>query len=108
LLLTPACGSSRTTQFFLDGTQPVTACTFHTNVENLRHVALSRLEREYYQAGAKRFELPTDAPLTLDLSFLTDDGDENDKPPTASNARQPVIVPKEEEKETPDYNYLLD
>jgi hypothetical protein len=34
-----------------------------------------RLESEYYQAGAKQFDITDTAPLTLDLSFLNDSQD---------------------------------
>jgi hypothetical protein len=37
-----------------------------------------------------------------------DDEEEKDEPAVNTSGRQPVIVTKEEEKETPDYNYLLD
>jgi penicillin-binding protein 1A len=106
LLLTPACGNQRTTQFFLEGTQPVTVCTLHTNVENLRLAAISRLEREHYQAGAQQFVIPgDDLPLVLDLSFLDDDEDTPDVRLPSEN--EPAILPKQEDALF-EYNYFLD
>jgi penicillin-binding protein 1A len=115
LLLTPACGNNRTTQFFLEGTQPVTVCTLHTNVENLRMVAFSRLEREYYKAGAPGFALRNDSPLALDLSFLEDGGEGSAAPGRTRPepvAPSPASVPQPAEPSEPEpvpaYNYLLD
>jgi penicillin-binding protein 1A len=114
LLLTPACGSSRTTQYFLDGTQPVTVCTLHANVENMQTVVLKRLDKEYYQAGAPQFLLSDDSPLQFDLSFLyeeqkDDAGDEENTADAAlGTAAGGSKDASEAERKIPDRNYLLD
>ena len=115
LLLTPACGSNRTTQYFLDGTQPVTVCTLHTNVENAQVIVIGRLNKEYYQAGAPRFFIADDKPLSVDLSFL--DADEyEDENKDKTGARGAPGTPVEAgaqgvsggETKIPERNYFLD
>jgi penicillin-binding protein 1A len=112
LLLTPACGTNRTTQFFLEGTQPVTVCTLHTNVENLRMVAASRLEREFYQAGAPRYRITDSSPLTLDLSFLNEESPRAESPASPGDGEVQAESPKDKgplEKDAfPEYNFYLD
>jgi penicillin-binding protein 1A len=69
-LLTPECGNSRTTQYFLAGTQPQTLCTVHSAMSTARTTLLERLEEEHLRSGGEPFDSFNTAPLVLDLSFL--------------------------------------
>jgi penicillin-binding protein 1A len=116
MLLTPACGNNRTVQYFLDGTQPVSECTTHTNAIALAAIVRERLENEYYLAGARQFDIIDSSPITLDLSFLDEDpsrqtpqrnpseNQQSQRPPPANN-RRPT---DENEDAVFNRNYLLD
>jgi penicillin-binding protein 1A len=117
MLPTPACGNNRTMQYFLDGTQPVTLCTTHTNAIALEAIVRERLESEYYQTGAKQFDLADTAPLMLDLSFLNEDSDEDRQTPqenssgTPPSERQPALnqnAARKEDDDAPAGNRFLD
>ncbi|HUH44516.1 MAG TPA: PBP1A family penicillin-binding protein [Treponemataceae bacterium] len=70
LLLTEACGKSATTQYFLEGTQPLTMCDYHINRETAREIGALRLLDAKYQSGAQKAQIQDTGGLVLDLSFL--------------------------------------
>lgn len=72
-LLSDACGSHKTTQFFLEGTEPTTICELHSTRETTKILIKSRLEAERMQSGVSSFVFDDDTTLKLDLSFLNDD-----------------------------------
>ncbi len=112
-ILTAACGSHKTTQYFLEGTQPTALCQLHINRESARTVGVERLEREKYISGERRTFSVDDSPLTVDLSFL-----EEDVVPEGSGLTEDQTAtgfPGSEQETAnntgntaPLYNYLLD
>lgn len=68
-ILTEGCGDRKTTQFFLQGTQPTEICSIHS-AQNNSFLSISRLEKERYKSGAKLTQKIDTTPLTLDLDFL--------------------------------------
>ncbi len=89
-LPTPACGNNRTTQYFLQGTQPTDFCTRHVSLETSRELLLPRLAAAHAQSGAKLGATDA-APLKLDLSFLTAPPAE---PPVRSGTLPPKTAPR--------------
>ena len=99
-LLTEACGDHKTTQWYLEGTQPTEVCQIHSNSSTSK-LSLIRLEKLMYKSGQK-FSLDYDfTPLTYDLN----------KPLSASDTSDSDDE-NEEETETKgntlDYNYLME
>ena len=99
-LLTEACGDHKTTQWYLEGTQPTEVCQIHSNSSTSK-LSLIRLEKLMYKSGQK-FNLDYDfTPLTYDLN----------KPLSASDTSD-IDDENEEETETKDnaldYNYLME
>ncbi len=99
-LLTEACGDHKTTQWYLEGTQPTEVCQIHSNSSTSK-LSLIRLEKLMYKSGQK-FSLDYDfTPLTYDLN----------KPLSASDTSD-IDDENEEEPETKDnaldYNYLME
>ncbi len=69
---TDACGSSRTTQYFMTETQPTEICQLHIDRAHVQTVGIQRLEQERYRSGAGYAIDIDDSPLQLDLSFQND------------------------------------
>ena len=67
-LLTEGCGDHKTTQVYLEGTQPTEFCTVHNSTSN-SSLAITRLEKSMYKSGY-RFGQIDDSPLTVNLDFL--------------------------------------
>ena len=114
-ILTDACGSHRTTQYFIEGTQPISICHLHINRETTKQIILARLDKERVLSGAKYTETIDESPLVLDLSFLNDvytDGTVEDGNLTDYNQNEDMIQSDVDKVETtpfiPTYNYLLD
>ncbi len=121
LLLSESCGSSSTTQYFLEGTQPLKVCDYHANRENAKELGASRLADEKYSSGASSPEFEDTSPLSLDLSFLGITNTEslsNYLEESKNNAQSTLVSPSGEfvedassapgEEEELSYNYLLD
>jgi penicillin-binding protein 1A len=70
LLLTSECGSARTTQYFLSGTQPLEPCTYHPNLKSMEDILLDRFRTEHMLSGAAGFGV-LDGPLSADYSWQT-------------------------------------
>ena len=68
-LLTEGCGDHKTTQVYLEGTQPTEFCTVHNSTSN-SSLAITRLEKSMYKSGY-RFGQIDDSPLTVNLDFLS-------------------------------------
>ncbi len=116
MILTDACGDHTTTQYFLEGTQPVAPCDLHVNRESAKSESVIRLENEKVLSGHSE-HLADTVPLVLDLSFLTS----RSFGKTETNAAEDSIIKEEggtEMEETgvlpsdetgePVFNYLLD
>lgn len=124
-LLSESCGTSATTQYFLEGTQPLKVCDYHANREGAKEIGSSRLADEKYLSGAAAPKIEGNTSLLLDLSFLdlsTADSFTNYLSDQTSSTTQDASsynslldsefvqnsnsVPDEEEELS--YNYLLD
>ncbi|MCM1322405.1 MAG: PBP1A family penicillin-binding protein [Bacteroides sp.] len=128
-LLTPDCGNNKTTQYFLEGTQPDTMCEFHSNRVQAKALGLERLSVDRYRSGAQGFEFLNESggALELDLSFLeTGSGgskntSESKQIPASLSEDADIFstgadngifemfaVPESREETEPDHNFLLD
>jgi len=68
-ILTEGCGDRKTTQWFLQGTQPTEICSVHSAQSNAS-ISINRLEKERYKSGAiSQFKVDT-TPLSFNLDFL--------------------------------------
>ncbi|MCR4742703.1 MAG: PBP1A family penicillin-binding protein [Treponema sp.] len=67
-LLTDGCGDHKTTQVYLEGTQPTEFCTVHNSTSN-SSLAITRLEKSMYKSGYRLGDID-DSPLTVNLDFL--------------------------------------
>lgn len=68
-ILTEGCGDHKTTQTFLQGTQPTEICSVHS-AQNNTFLSISRLEKEMYKSGVRTNLNFDSTPLSLDLDFL--------------------------------------
>jgi penicillin-binding protein 1A len=65
-ILTEGCGDRKTTQWFLQGTQPTEICSVHS-AQNNSAIYIGRLEKERYKSGAiSQFKVDT-TPLSFNL-----------------------------------------
>lgn len=125
LLLSESCGTSATTQYFLEGTQPLKVCDYHANREGAKEIGSSRLADEKYLSGAAAPKIEKDSSLVLDLSFLglttadsfTEYLEEQTPPGLNESAGFNTLLDSEfvedtdsalQEDEELSYNYLLD
>jgi len=105
-ILTENCGDHKTTQWFLEGTQPTEICPIHSNQTN-SIIGIYRLQKEMYKSGQRRTTNYDSSPLSLNLDFLSDDY----KAPLADEDN---FLDFEEEndyipvQEHYDYNYLFE
>ena len=111
-LLTTACGNSKTTQIFLEGTEPTTMCSFHSTRENDKLLAKDRLHQELLQSGSVT-DTSDLGGITLDLSFLDIDYSINNNQGNVSNkqttsSKDSNLFELSDDKELPTKNYLLD
>ena len=106
LLPTAECGSHVIKHWFLEGTVPVTSCTFHTNT-TAATISYSRLKNEMYQSGQHLTQSYDTTPLSLNLDFLNATSlDYFDKDTTAAeHDKEPEHDPEEA---IPEFNYLLE
>ncbi|MEE1000240.1 MAG: PBP1A family penicillin-binding protein [Treponemataceae bacterium] len=107
-LLTSACGGNKTTQWFLEGTEPTTMCTLHITRETDKIISVERLRNESILTGNVTDTSELDS-IYLDLSFL-----ENDfiLPDTyykeIKNSKNNTIFEVNDISKLPTSNYLLD
>ena len=103
MILTEDCGTHKTTQWFLEGTQPTQVCPIHSNKTG-SIIGIARLENEMYKSGQHLTQDFDTTPLTFNLDFLdsnyifteyNDDESEEENIPDETN-------------EDLDYNFLMD
>ena len=107
-LLTTACGSHKTTQIFLEGTEPSTMCSLHSTRENDRLLGKDRLRQEMLQSGNETDTSSLET-IVLDLSFLENDlllNNENIN--TDLEKEIDSLFDIDVKPELPTTNYLLD
>ena len=106
-ILTEACGDHKTTQWYLQATEPTEICPIHSSASS-SSMAINRLEREMMKAGLRLdFEFERQ-PLKLNLDFL--DGDysfegESDSMEEKIDDSEANLVDMNIDY---DYNYLMD
>lgn len=71
LLPTEYCNEGTVALEFLEGTQPTSYCTYHERHDDLKRVAMDRLQQESYSVGQRPINVDTSA-LTLDPDIFTD------------------------------------
>lgn len=107
MILTDACGDHKTTQWFLEGTQPTEICPVHSNTTNST-LARIRLEKEMYKSG-QRFNLDFDrSPLTVNFDFLNDGYDFTNDNLDSTTLTDDNIEQETWAEEDYDYNYLME
>ena len=107
MILTDACGDHKTTQWFLEGTQPTEICPVHSNTTNST-LARIRLEKEMYKSG-QRFNLDFDtSPLTVNFDFLNDGYDFTNDNLDSTTLTDNNIEQETWAEEDYDYNYLME
>ena len=107
MILTDACGDHKTTQWFLEGTQPTEICPVHSNTTNST-LARIRLEKEMYKSG-QRFNIDFDtSPLTVNFDFLNDGYDFTNDNLDSTTLTDDNIEQETWAEEDYDYNYLME
>ncbi|MBP5283708.1 MAG: PBP1A family penicillin-binding protein, partial [Treponema sp.] len=106
-ILTPECGDHKTTQWFLEGTEPTQVCSVHSGSgANLKSLALYRLEREFYKSGYDWTKEITDwEPLTYTLDGVSYGGDGFSGSRTNSSR---FIIEEDEFGVAQDFNPFMD
>lgn len=107
-LLTSACGGNKTTQWFLEGTEPTTMCTLHITRETDKIISVERLRNESILTGNVTDTSELDS-IYLDLSFLESDfilPDTYYK--EIKNSKNNTIFEVNDISKLPTSNYLLD
>ncbi len=123
-ILTEACGDSRTTQYFLSGTEPTVVCEYHSNISRAKNISIDRLQKERNWSGVRPFAVTDAEQLKLDLSFLNEPQQQAQQPAQNNTAArrqqtqqsqtrrqsQTQLTPQQQEQPRvpPTHNYLLD
>lgn len=92
--------TDRVKLWFLEGTQPTTVCSLHSN-GGTSSIALSRLQIEFYQSGQNIQKRLDFSPLKVDLSFL--EGKSSNEKHTSYTPSNPSIS-----EEDYDYNPYME
>lgn len=92
--------TDRVKLWFLEGTQPTTVCSLHSN-GGTSSIALSRLQIEFYQSGQNIQKRLDFSPLKVDLSFL--EGKSSNEKNTSYTPSNPSIS-----EEDYDYNPYME
>lgn len=104
-ILTPNCGNSKVTAWYLEGTQPTNVCTVHSNYTG-RTLGLYRLEKELYKSGfGSELIIRDKEPLRFNLNASLENKD------GFGVFEAELEAPTEGQEEGgigPDYNYLMD
>ena len=110
-ILTDECGTHKTTQWFLEGTQPTQVCPLHSNKTGSA-LGEYRLKKEMYRSGMKITQEINTTPLSFNLDFLSDnyvfvdyintEYDDSDGDFTSDNKKEVNKV------EDLDYNFLME
>ena len=101
--------TNKTTQWFLEGTQPTEICQVHSNNTN-SVISIARLEREMYKSGQRRTIAIDSTPLTLNLDFLSSNYKPvyNDEEDSENNVETQTENSYISSKQHYDYNYLFE
>ena len=105
-LLTDACGDNKTTQVYLEGTEPTEPCPIHSS-SGYATLAISRLKKEKFKSGESLNVTLDTSPLSFNIDFLDDDYIPPVKLPDSFFDEKEDVTSKEEEKEV-DYNIWMD
>jgi hypothetical protein len=73
------------TLYYLEGTQPTSYCDYHENGENLKRIAVERLQGENYSSGQKPLSVDSGG-LTLDPDLFSDPAPKNKNPSPSDDA----------------------
>lgn len=101
---------TKTTQWFLEGTQPTEICKIHSNQSN-SILSISRLEKEMNRSGQRWTVKYDNSPLKLNLDFLSKDYtplsniDDYDSNNYLESEMKNSYISTEEDY---DYNYLFE
>lgn len=111
-ILTPECGNHKTTQWYLEGTQPTEVCSLHSNTSG-QSIALYRLKNESYQSGYGSGYESTGVDFSpLTATIAPPNTNSNTQQNTGSNGQTAPQNQNQQQNtgtnDAPDYNYLLD
>ena len=108
-LLTSACGNHKTTQVFLEGTEPTTMCTLHITREIDKIISIDRLRNELVQTG-NVMDTSDLKGISLDLSFLEGDYDFANTAinQSSTSSGNNLLFELDDISSLPTTNYLLD
>lgn len=108
-LLTSACGNHKTTQVFLEGTEPTTMCTLHITREIDKIISIDRLRNELVQTG-NVMDTSDLKGISLDLSFLEGDYDFANTAinQSSTSSGNNLLFELDDISTLPTTNYLLD
>ena len=108
-LLTSACGNHKTTQVFLEGTEPITMCTLHITREIDKIISIDRLRNELVQTG-NVMDTSNLKGISLDLSFLEGDYDFANTAinQSSTSSGNNLLFELDDISSLPTTNYLLD
>ncbi|MCQ2575777.1 MAG: PBP1A family penicillin-binding protein [Treponema sp.] len=109
-ILTEACGDHKTTQWFLEGTQPTDICPVHSGqTDSIRTIMI--LEKEMYQSGFRRTEVFDSSPLKVDWNSINNVTLDTDLSGVNIDINSLETVQKSNyisNKDDYDYNYLME
>ena len=101
-LLSEGCEDYKTTQVYLEGTEPVETCEVHSR-SGTGSVILSRLQNEMIKSGQHRVQDYDTSPLVLNLDFLNDDYSESIETKVSADN-----ITEEKRPEDYDFNFLME
>ena len=106
-LITDECGDLRTTQTYLEGTEPTEPCPIHSS-SGSSNIVINRLKKERYKSG-ETISIPIDTtPLSFNLDFL----DDNYVPPVIDDSDDIFndLTPSRpsQQEDDRDYNFWMD
>lgn len=108
-LLTEGCGDLKTTQWYIEGTQPTDFCPVHSN-QSSSTLAINRLQREMYKSGQRMSVTFDKSPIVLNLDFLDSDysfDDDSEYDDDSSYFSENTYKNVSDSQEY-DYNYLME
>lgn len=115
-ILTPECGDHKTTQWFLEGTQPTEICSIHGEAGSVaKSLGRYRLQREFYRSGmASSIIIRDKQPLKVnmdlpDVEFDLPGMNTVNQRTTSQTKFDPKSIDLSDENFVPpEYNLLLD
>lgn len=110
-ILTPECGKHKTTQWYLEGTEPTEICSVHSNTSG-QSLAVYRLERELFKTEfSNQWQILDDSPLVVNIGL---DGTILQAPDSTQEVKNFVndfgteMNINDEDFIAPDYNRFMD